>query len=198
MSKMTLEHVLLGVLIQHPRTGYDLKRFMDTHGLFIRANTQMSQVYRALTELDARGWASYSTEERPGARDAKIYRATSEGESVFFEWLTSPYTPVSARPNPEFQGRIHFAGFLSRSQLVQLLDAEIEGRRAQVARYRFRDRSIQVLPDVGYDIEMGSVVRERMHEIGAVAMDQHIADMVELREAVLGLGESERPSREAI
>lgn len=203
MAKMRLEHVLLGVLIEHPRTGYDIKRFMDTHGRFIRANTQMSQVYRALGELDDRGWATYDIQERPGAQDAKIYRATSEGETVFLDWLTSAYTPSTALPDPEFRGRVHFAGFLSRAQFVDLLDIEISGRQRQVARYRLRDRSTEILPDIGFDMELGTLVSERMHQIGATSMDRHIADMIDLREQVIGLWAqagalAERPAPETV
>lgn len=185
MSKMKLEHILLGVLIERPRTGYDIKRFMDTHGTFIRANTQMSQVYRALTELHSRGWAAYDTEDRPGAHDAKIYRATDEGETVFFDWLTSPYSPSTALPDPEFRGRLQFAGFMHREQLIELIDTEIDGRRRQVAKYRLRDRSIEVLPESGYDMELGWMVAEHMHKLGTAAMDDHIAGMRALRKRVL-------------
>ena len=45
---MKLEYILLGVLLTRRSTGYDLKRYMDTHGRFLRPNTQMSQVYRVL------------------------------------------------------------------------------------------------------------------------------------------------------
>ena len=36
---MKLEHILLGALLERPSTGYDLKKFMDTHGRFLRSNT---------------------------------------------------------------------------------------------------------------------------------------------------------------
>jgi DNA-binding PadR family transcriptional regulator len=187
MVKMRLEHIVLGVLIEHPRTGYDMKRFMDTHGRFIRANTQMSQVYRALGELADRGWATFDTEERPGAQNAKIYRATSEGETVFLDWLTSPYTPGSGFPDSEFGGRLHFAGFYTRQQLVELLDAEISGRQRQVARYRTRDRTRDVLTAVPFDSEVDALVSARVHTLGATAMDQHIADMIQLRDDIVEL-----------
>ena len=72
---MKLESILLGVLARHPMTGYDLKKFLDTSGRFIRSNTQMSQVYRSLSTMEDRGWVTHSVEVRPGATDAKTYRS---------------------------------------------------------------------------------------------------------------------------
>lgn len=48
---MRLEYLLLGVLGVRPATGYELKKFFDDHGRFLRSNTQMSQVYRALAKM---------------------------------------------------------------------------------------------------------------------------------------------------
>ena len=138
--------------------------------------------------------ADQHAQQRPGAQDAKIYRATHEGETVFFDWLTSPYSPGTVLPDPEFRGRIHFAGFLTRAQLLDLLETEIEGRQRQVARYRLRDRSIDVLPDSGYDVELGSLVGERMHQLGAATMDLHIAATIQVRDDVLRLVADEVPS----
>ena len=88
---MKLENILLGVLLQHPSTGYDLKKFLDTTGRFLRSNTQMSQVYRSLTRMEELGWVAHTVENRPGAQDAKTYRVTEEGATVFLDWLKGPY-----------------------------------------------------------------------------------------------------------
>jgi DNA-binding PadR family transcriptional regulator len=65
---MKLENILLGVLLQRPRTGYDLKNYLDTTGRFLRSNTQMSQVYRSLATIEQRGWVTYRLESQPGRR----------------------------------------------------------------------------------------------------------------------------------
>lgn len=73
---MKLENVLLGVLLRRSSAGCELKKFMDTHGRFLRSNTQMSQVYRALAGMEERGWVSRTVESRPGTTDAKTYLVT--------------------------------------------------------------------------------------------------------------------------
>ena len=182
---MKLEHILLGVLLERPRTGYDLKRFMDTHGRFLRSNTQMSQVYRSLTTMTDRGWVSFDVEERPGAQDAKIYRATAEGATVFLDWLGGTYVPPTRFEDPELTTRLAFAGFMTTEQLLALLDTEIEARQRQVARFRFRDRRHEVSAEVPFDAEFTAAFGERLHAIGTASVDAHIAAMTALRDDIL-------------
>ncbi len=196
---MKLEYILLGTLLGRPRTGYDLKKFMDTHGRFLRSNTQMSQVYRSLTTMAERDWVSYTVQSRPGAQDAKIYRVTDEGATVFLDWLTGPYRPPTRFEEPDFTVRLHFAGFLTVDQLLGLLDTEIEARQRQVAKYRYRDRTEQYEPAGPFDAELAVAVGDRMHTYGAAAIDTHIANLIELRTDLLDgrlpEGTSTEPSR---
>ncbi|MFD9615362.1 PadR family transcriptional regulator, partial [Streptomyces sp. NPDC059083] len=115
---MKLELLLLGVLGMVPATGYDLKKFFDTHGRFMRSNTQMSQVYRALSRLADEGLVTYEVQERPGPQDAKTYHLTAEGMTVFLDWLTGPYNPPTKFTDPEFLARMSFSGFMTREQLT--------------------------------------------------------------------------------
>jgi PadR family transcriptional regulator AphA len=180
---MKLEHILLGVLLTRPSTGYDLKRYMDTHGRFQRPNTQMSQVYRVLSAMEERGWVWHTVEPRPGAQDAKTYRVTDEGVTVFMDWLTTPYTPTTTRSqDPGFFGRLAFSGFLQLDQVIELLDREIHARQLQIRRFRDRDRSLPQEPQIPFDTELHTLISERAHELGAQAMDAHVAWCVALRD----------------
>jgi PadR family transcriptional regulator AphA len=180
---MKLEYILLGVLLTRPSTGYDLKRYMDAHGRFQRPNTQMSQVYRCLSSMEERGWVWHTVEPRPGAQDAKTYRVTDEGITVFMDWLTSPYTPTTVYTrDPGFYGRLAFCGFLQLDQVIELLDREIHARQLQIKRFRDRDRSIPQEPEIPFDAELQTFVEERTHELGSQYMDQHVAWCIALRE----------------
>lgn len=182
---MKLEHILLGVLLEHPSTGYELKKFLDSHGRFLRSNTQMSQVYRSLGTMEKQGLVTYSVDPRPGAQDAKTHRVTDEGATVFLDWLTGPYHPASRFQDPELSARLAFAGFMSAEQLLRILDVEIQTRQEEVARYRYRDRRETWAPTIAFDSELAESVGERMHTKGANAMDAHVAFLVELRRDLL-------------
>lgn len=183
---MKLEHILLGVLLEHPSTGYDLKKFLDNRGRFMRSNTQMSQVYRSLRLMESQGLVTHTVEHRPGAQDAKKYSVTEKGASVFLDWLTGPYTPPTRFQDPELNVRLSFAGFMGRDQLAALLDVEIHHRQDEIRRYRHRDRHENWEPSIPFDEELAESVKERLHLKGSAAMDAHVAALTELREELLG------------
>jgi DNA-binding PadR family transcriptional regulator len=182
---MKLENILLGVLLRNPSTGYDLKKYLDTAGRFLRSNTQMSQVYRSLAQMERLGWVVHEILPRPGAQDAKLYRVTEEGTTVFLDWLKGPYHSPSRLGDPELTARLSFAGFMGVEEVIALLEVEIRERRDQVARYRYRDRTLPVDPDLPYDEELADAVGEWQHRRGAAAMDAHIAECEDLRRRLL-------------
>ncbi|WP_431933061.1 PadR family transcriptional regulator [Nonomuraea jabiensis] len=182
---MKLEILLLGALLSRPSTGYELKKFFDTHGRFMRSNTTMSQAYRTLAAMEERGWVEHTIEERPGASNAKRYHVTEEGHTVFTDWLTRPYNPPTRFQDPDLYARLGSAGFMTVEQVIGILDVEINTRVAEVARYRHRDRSRFDEPPRGYDVELGAQMDEWLHRRGAEAMDRHIASLIELRRRLL-------------
>jgi PadR family transcriptional regulator AphA len=179
---MKLENILLGVLLQQPSTGYDLKKYLDTVGRFLRSNTQMSQVYRSLSTMEREGWVTHSVEPRPGAQDAKRYHVTDEGTTLFLDWLKSPYQPPTRFQDPELGVRLSFAGFMTVDEVLRLLETEITTRRGEIARFRFRDRALPLDPALPFDEELAGFVGEWAHQKGAAAMDKHVAACEELRD----------------
>ncbi|MFD1543308.1 PadR family transcriptional regulator [Nonomuraea guangzhouensis] len=182
---MKLEILLLGALLNRPSTGYELKKFFDTHGRFMRSNTTMSQAYRTLAAMEERGWVEHTLEERPGASNAKRYHVTEEGHTVFIDWLNRPYNPPTRLGDPDLYARLGYAGFMTVEQVINLLDIEINTRLAEVARYRHRDRTRFDEPPPGYDLELGGQMDEWLHRQGAGAVDRHIASLTELRRRLL-------------
>lgn len=194
---MKLEHLLLGVLAMHPRTGYDLKKYMDTHGRFLRSNTQMSQVYRSLATMERNGWALHELEPRPGATDAKRYALTEEGATIFLDWLTGPYSPPSRHVDSELTARLSFAGFMTREDVLRLLETELDVRASEIARYRHRDRTLELTPVLPFDDALSELVSEWAHQTGAEAMDAHVGRVAELRQQLLDAPET-APRRPAV
>ena len=181
---MKLEHLLLGILLVRPRTGYELARYMDMEGVFMRPRTQMSQVYRSLSQMAERGWVTFTVSTRPGAHDAKIYEATSLGREVFMKWLTTPFEPTVESVNYEFRARLFFSGFLDEEAVIELLTTEIDSRKRQIAKYRFRDRTIEAAPDSGFDVDLATTIEDFQHETGAAAMDTMVDRLIEMRDMI--------------
>lgn len=183
-TDMKLEHLLLGILLIKPRTGYEISRYMEMEAVFLRPRTQMSQVYRSLAQMAERGWVTFTVSTRPWAQDAKIHEATAAGREAFMSWLTSDYHPTLEAVNYEFRARVFFSGFLGPEALVALLSLEIDARKKQVIKYRYRDRTIEAAPDSSFDVDLMTMVEDYQHEGGAAAMDQMIARLEKLRELV--------------
>ncbi|MEU6582895.1 PadR family transcriptional regulator [Nocardia sp. NPDC046763] len=182
---MKLELLLLGILGIRPSTGYVLKKFFDENGRFLRPNTQMSQVYRALAKMTEQGWVRYEVDPRPGPQDAKTYYVTPEGMTVFLDWLTGPYIPAPTIMEPDFRSRISFAGFMSEEQLLKLLDVELAARYEQVARFRDRDRTLEHTSAFPFDQELATAIGNRLHEFGGAEADRYIEQLERLRADLL-------------
>ncbi|MUL48773.1 PadR family transcriptional regulator [Mycobacterium sp. CBMA293] len=182
---MKLELLLLGILGVRPATGYELKKFFDNHGRFLRSNTQMSQVYRALARMSDDGWVRFEIDPRPGPQDAKTYHVTPEGMTVFLDWLTGPYQPPSKFTDPEFAARLSFAGFMTEQQVLELIEVELDARRDQVARFRDRDRTFTPASGFPFDHELATAIGDRLHQWGNEAVDRHIEHLELLREELL-------------
>lgn len=179
---LKLEFIVLGILLQQPKTGYDIKKYMDTTGRFMRRNTSMTQVYRSLRQMEEQGWVTHTVEPRAGGKDAKRYRVTEEGETVFLDWLSADYQPTLWAAGDAFFTHIRFrAAFLGRDAVLELLDTEIAFREQQITRYRHRDRTEDVDPTIPFDEHLAGFVVEWQHRRGTERMDHHLDACIRLR-----------------
>lgn len=189
VSKVKLEFILFGELLQQPQTGYELQRFMEAAGRFMRSETATTQMYRSLRAMEGRGWLTHQVEPRLGAQDAKRYHVTSDGKSTFYGWLREPYRPADAPGDPSFFTQLRFrAQYLGRDAAIQVLDVDIAHRRKQIARNRHRDRREWYAPDAPIEVELTSSLMEWEHQRGADRMDVHLETCVELRDLLASGG----------
>ncbi|MFE6894051.1 PadR family transcriptional regulator [Streptomyces sp. NPDC057694] len=172
---MKFEHVLLGVLAMRPQSGYDLRRWLEREGRFLRSGVHQSQVYRLLGRMTDQGWITWEADARDGAPDAKVYRLTDAGREALTAWAHSPYEPPSRFQDPEFVARLLFAGMLDADLPLRLIDTELDHRRAQVAHSRGRDRTLrldQALPEI--DAPRTRLLTELLHLEGVRQIDAWI------------------------
>src|SRR5690625_7342056 len=84
-----LHHTLLGLLARRPSSGYDIGKWMRTEGRWLGRGPSMTPVYRALAEIEKRGWVTTRIEKRDAAPAAKIYSLTAAGIDTLKEWARS-------------------------------------------------------------------------------------------------------------
>ena len=97
MTRVSVAHVLLGVLAHGPAHGYDLKRDHDAR--FPSAKPlAYGQVYTALAKLEREGLVEVVETRRDGGPERTTYALTADGASALHEWLsrTEPPGPYSA------------------------------------------------------------------------------------------------------
>lgn len=124
-----LEVILLSLISTSDRTGYDVRKWLDRHGVYVGYTAQTSQIYRQLGKLVEREWAVPIPDPRNSGPDAKLYRISDEGRRKLREWIDSPYEP-SLRPlDPDFQVRLRFAGTHSPEKALELVRTELQFRR---------------------------------------------------------------------
>ena len=169
---MQFEYVLLALLARRPLSGYDLRKWMDVEGQFLRSRAHHSQIYRLLSRMVTDGWVEYEVDPREGRPDAKVYRLTPIGRVALMEWVRSPYDPPSRFQDADFLSRFAFAAVLDREAAIGLIRTELAYRRDQISRNRNRDRTLHFespLPEL--DQDLAREVAEELHQLGATAMD---------------------------
>ena len=140
---MTFDDILLGLVLLKPRTGYELKKWLDVEGVFIRANSDQAQIYRTLAKLMKGGLVDYRTERRAGPQ-AKVYFATQAGTDRMVAVLNEPYQPPARWQEADFGARMLFMILLNPPGIIPMIRIELEYRRYQVQYFRSFPRSFAI------------------------------------------------------
>jgi DNA-binding PadR family transcriptional regulator len=122
---MSLRHALLGLLAEHPASGYDLIKQFESQ-LSMVWPAQQSQVYGELTRLDDQGWIEVTG---TGARNRREYGITDVGRAELRRWLTEPDIDLVYRSAALL--RVFFLWTLSKEEGAKYLTdfAELNRKR---------------------------------------------------------------------
>jgi PadR family transcriptional regulator, regulatory protein AphA len=126
----TTEGVVLGLLAEGPRSGYDLLKRAEGSVAHMWAPAK-SQLYAVLPRLVESGLAARRTVRQSRRPDKQVYRLTRAGHDAVRAWLeTAP--PKSW---DELMLKVFFAGLCSREALLRQLDDYADVQRAFLAEY---------------------------------------------------------------
>jgi PadR family transcriptional regulator, regulatory protein AphA len=115
---MSLRHALLGLLVEHPASGYDLLKTFGTSLANVWPATQ-SQIYGELTKLADSGLVVVSEQ---GPRGRKEYTLTDAGLAELRRWLTETEPQRTTRSDVLL--RVFFLGVLTPEQARDYLDSQ--------------------------------------------------------------------------
>jgi len=118
---MNIQNVILGFLLDGPKTGYDLKREFDaTVSYFFEAT--FSGIYPALRKMENDGLVAKEVIPQEGKPSKNVYEITEQGRAAFAEYLASPVAPSVQRS--DLLLRIFFGSHSSEDQIRDWLRQE--------------------------------------------------------------------------
>jgi PadR family transcriptional regulator AphA len=130
---VALPHVLLGLLRETPRTGYDLARALREE-IDPAWSAGFSQIYPALARMRRNGWVLLRVLGPRRGPSRNLYRATAAGRRELRRWLEA--APSPPRGNDEALARVAFLDALALPERHRALLAAEGALAAEIARLR--------------------------------------------------------------
>lgn len=128
---MSLAYVILGLLQQQERTGYDLKTQCFDNCIAHLWQADQAQIYRTLDKLESQGWITCTVEIQHDRPNRKVYHITTAGEVELCRWLQTHH-PIPPIREPLLI-QLYFAAQLPDEAIVELLEQELAARQQKLA-----------------------------------------------------------------
>lgn len=116
---MSHKHLILGLLLDQPMTGYDIRKHVQAV-LSAATSTSYGTLYPALHRLQTEGCVVVEEVPQKGRPPKKVYRITAAGERELTVWLKQP--PEADKVRREFLLKLYLARHLPRPELIKLLE----------------------------------------------------------------------------
>jgi DNA-binding PadR family transcriptional regulator len=131
-TRTTTVESLLGVLSLGPRSGYEMRQFMEqSTGNFW--NESFGQIYPALKLMLAEGLVEVEEDDAEGHPAKKVYRMTERGRERLREWLGMPLKPLKMRN--ELLLKLFFGDKAERGVLAEQVRTWRQRYAADLERY---------------------------------------------------------------
>jgi DNA-binding PadR family transcriptional regulator len=131
-SLSSTAYVILGMVREEPRSGYEIKAMVDGTTRFFWA-ASYGQIYPELKRLAEAGLVNGS-DAPTGGRRRTVYEITADGEEELKAWLRRP--PETYEMREEGLLKLFFAGALEPEEAVEILRSMRAHRLAANAQLR--------------------------------------------------------------
>lgn len=115
---MSLPHIILGMLHQRPRSGYDLNKELETT-IHYFWDADISRIYRSLRDMEKKAWVEHEIIIQEDNPNKKVYKLTETGQDELKRWLAEPGKAPGTR-NP-FLAQLHFSEAISIEEQLRVL-----------------------------------------------------------------------------
>ena len=141
----TTEGVILGLLAEGERSGYDLLKRAEASVAHMWSPAK-SQLYAVLPRLVDAGLAKRRNVRQQGRPDKQLYKSTPAGKRAVREWLEH----AAPRTWDELLLKVFFAKLVSRAALMQQLEDYRAVQVEQLEEYKAIEREIGRKPASRY------------------------------------------------
>lgn len=117
---MSLPHIILGMLRKKPKSGYDLKKELETTIQYFW-EADISRIYRSLREMGEKGWVEFETVIQEDSPNKKVYSLTDAGRTELNNWLAEP--GKSSGSNNPFLAQLHFSDAIPIEAQLKVMEA---------------------------------------------------------------------------
>jgi DNA-binding PadR family transcriptional regulator len=146
--------LVLGVLNEGPRHGYEINQLVTAGALEQWTDVKPGSVYHALAKLEAEGLAETHSEERTGDRLRRVYAITPEGRHMLRDLLRKALSAPPHSTRSDFALALRWHALLDSGEARELVAASsgaLEGRRAEIAAGREAKAGLSPLADALFD-----------------------------------------------
>lgn len=125
-TPLTIEHALLGFLLNGAMHGYDIHRqIMNPQGLGQVWQIKQSQLYALLNRLEQEGFVTTALETQDARPPRKMFSLTETGRQTFLQWTSSPV--LHGRDmRLDFLVKLFFARQISQEAAENLINIQRE------------------------------------------------------------------------
>ncbi|MBB5017556.1 DNA-binding PadR family transcriptional regulator [Chitinivorax tropicus] len=161
MNLTDSELLLLGLVAEMPRHGYEIEHVLETRGMREWTQIGFSSIYFVLGKLEKAGLVL--AEVPAGTKARKTFSITSEGNRVLLEQTISSLQTYRPTYSSLLLGMIHWPA-LSRDSALAALDGRLSSITAEIERLETLRRQRQPMPDhveVLFDFSASQLAAER-------------------------------------
>lgn len=178
--KLKLEYHILGQLTISSKTGYEIKKYLDTEGRFERARAPLSQIYNTLKRMTENNLVTFEEERREGKPDLKVYSITPEGKDLLIEFLRSPQEMAFRYSESTIWFRIQYAFLIEQAVIIAHIQNELDFRQGQISQFRNRNRTIKSSLLSPSELTYVQAIADEIHNYGSDRMDVYVAHLKEM------------------
>jgi DNA-binding PadR family transcriptional regulator len=136
-------YVILGMLYDGPKSGYEIKALVDNSTRFFWA-ASYGQIYPELKRLAEAGLV-VGSEEPTGSRRRTVYEITADGEQELQAWLRRP--PATFELRDEGLLKLFFAEAVAPDEAIEIVRGMREYHEAVTERLRALEKTKEKATD---------------------------------------------------